>query len=143
MGSIIPVGKWKFKEVSKDNRIKISIKDNDDAKVKMKVLNSDKSEKMLGVFLAPDGNNRKQKKSMKEKMVQLGEYIRTGHVSRKEAWTSLNLIAMKSLEYALPVMTYTEDECSELMWPLLKQFLPKAGINRNMKREIVYATYNS
>ena len=135
-------GRWQYKEVSKDNRIKISIKDKDDAKVKMKVLNSDKSEKMRGVFLAPDGNNRKQKKSMKEKMVQLGEYIRTGHVSRKEAWTSLNLIAMKSLEYALPAMTYTEDECNELMWPLLKQFLPKAGINRNMKREVVYSTYN-
>ena len=50
---------------------------------------------------------------------------------------------MKSLEYALPAMTYTEDECNELTWPLLKQLLPKAGINRNMNREIVYATYNS
>ena len=98
---------------------------------------------MLGVFLAPDGNNRRQKKYLKKKMNKLGEYIRTGHVNRKEAWISLNLIAMKSLEYALPAMTFTESECNELMWPLLKEFLPKSGINRHVKRDVLYATYNA
>ena len=76
-------------------------------------------------------------------MRKLGEYVRTGHVNRREACISLNLIAMKSLEYSLPVITFSEQECNELMWPLLKHFLPKAGINRYVKREVLYAAHNA
>ena len=47
---------------------------------------------------------------------------------------------MKTLEYMLPAMTITEDEFKSIMSPVLSQFLPKMGINRNVKRDILYAT---
>ena len=79
----------------------------------------------LGVYLAPDGNNATQKKVLLEKMERLAEYICTGHVSRHEAWVSLSLVTMKSLEYCLPAMTLSEKDYTDIMKPVLKQFLPK------------------
>ena len=72
-------------------------------------------------------------------MTQLAEHIQVGHVNRYEAWTALTLIAMKSLEYMIPAMTITEEEYKSIMSPVLKQFLPKMGINCNIKRDILYA----
>ena len=93
---------------------------------------------MLGVYLAPDGNNKEQIKQMKKKTTRLGEMVRTGHIDRKESWTALNAVAMKSIEYSLPALTLSEQECTQIMWPLLKAYLPKAGINRNFPRDILY-----
>ena len=98
---------------------------------------------MLGVWLSPDGNNKTQKQVLIEKMKRFGEYVRTGHVTKHEAWTALNLVYMKSLQYALPSLTLNEDDYKDITWPLLKHVLPKAGINRNINRDLVYGTINS
>ena len=47
-------------------------------------------------------------------------------------------MVMKSLEYPLPACTLTETQCDAIMWKVRKVFLPKAGINRNLKKEVVY-----
>ena len=82
---------------------------------------------MLGVFLALDGNNDKQVAELLKKTRQFGEFIRSGHLDPDEAWTALNLVSMKSLEYSLPALTLTEKECTTIMWPLLEGYLPKIG----------------
>ena len=89
--------------------------------------------------MAPDGNHEEQLSIIKEKMRQYAEYIRVGHVNRYEAWTSLTMITLKSLEYMLPALTLSEAECTEIMKPVLRQFLPKTGINRNIKRDLLFA----
>ena len=108
----------------------------------MNKLSPDTAKEMLGVYLAPDGNNMQQKLIMTEKMNKFSEYIRTGHVTRHEAWICLNMITLKSLVYALPAMTLTEKEYKEIMKPVFRQFLPKIGINSNIKRELVYFPLN-
>ena len=75
-------------------------------------------------------------------MRKYAEYIRVGHVNRHEAWTSLSMITLKSLEYMLPAMTLSEEECNEIMKLVLKQFLPKTGINRNIKRDLLCSPNN-
>ena len=77
---------------------------------------------------------------MKKKTVQLGELVCTGHLDKYEAWSSLTLMAMKSLEYPLPALTLTEDECTQIMWPLLKGYLPKTGVNCHFPRNILYGS---
>ena len=98
---------------------------------------------MLGVRLVPDGNHREQLQHMKEKMKNFAELIRTGHVTRHEAWISLTMMSMKSLEYPLPAMNLSAKEHADIMKPVLKQYLPKAGINRNIGRDILYAPLSS
>ena len=91
----------------------------------LEYLEANQAMEMLGVSLAPDGNNTAQIKKMKEKALKMGESIRSGYVTKAEAWISLNTMALKSLEYPLPALTLSETECTSIMWPVLKQFLPK------------------
>ena len=42
------------------------------------------------------------------------------------------------MEYPLPALTLTENECEEVMWILIQTFLPRSGINRNIKRDVLY-----
>ena len=93
---------------------------------------------MLGVHLAPDGKNNLQFQKMKEKAKELAEFTRIGHICPNETWIALQTMAMKSIEYPLPALTLSEEECEKIMWILLQAFLPKLGINRYMKRDVVY-----
>ena len=129
---------WKYSDNSKKN-ITMTVKNEKEEKKSLTLLPPNKAKEMLGVNLAPDGNQDEQIRIIKEKMTTYAEYIRVGHVNRYEAWTSLSMIAMKSLEYLLPAMTLSAEECTSIMKPVLKQFLPKAGLNRNIKRDLLYS----
>ena len=109
----------------------LTCKDKNGRSQHLTYISPDKAKEMLGVFLAPDGNNHQQVKTMIEKTKYFGELVRTGHLDRNETWKSLTAVAIKSLEYPLPALTLSEDECTKIMWPLLQAYLPKAGINRH------------
>ena len=94
---------------------------------------------MLGVSLAPDGNHSQELNTLKKKMAKFAELIRVGHVNRYEAWLSLTMMTLKSLEYSIPAMTFSKEEYRQIMTPVLNHFLPKAGVNRNIPRDILYA----
>ena len=129
---------WHYKKTANDG-IEMSIKNAEECLEQMKKLQPDCAKEMLGVRLAPDGNNKAQISAMKEKMKMFAENMRVGHVNKHEAWVNLTQIAMKSLEYMLPAMTITEDEYKSIMSPVFDQFLPKMGLNRKMKRDILHA----
>jgi exonuclease III len=114
-------------------------KDKNGNVMQLKYLESHEAQEMLGVFLAPNGSNEKQIEIFIRKMEEYSEMIRTGHLDRHEAWTALNLVAIKKLEYALPALTLTAEDCKSIMWPLLQAILPKSGINRYIKRDLLYA----
>lgn len=71
-------------------------------------------------------------------MQLLAKNILVAHVNKHEAWMALTAITMKSIEYILPTMNLSEEEYRSIMSPVLRQFLPKMGINRNIKRDILY-----
>ena len=95
---------------------------------------------MLGVFLAPDGNDQRQFDYLMDKSIHLRECIRTGHVQKHEAWLSMKTMALKSIEYPLPALNLSQKQLKTIMWPILSNFLPKSGINRNVKQDILYGT---
>ena len=129
---------WSY-NTNTDDLNPLTVKDEANKVHNIEMLLPHEAKEMLGVRLAPDGNQKQQFSATKMKLKQYAEYIRTGHISRHEAWISLNMITMKSLEYMLPAMTLTEQEYNELMKPVLAQFLPKIGINRNIKRDLLYS----
>ena len=132
-------GKWSYGNLDNILNDKITCKDKDGHRHELKYIPSDQAVEMLGVYLAPDGNNEEQVKQMKKKTTHLGELVRTGHVDRAEAWTALTAVAMKSVDYSLPALTLSEHECTQIMWPLLKAFLPKSGFNRHYPRDFLYS----
>ena len=118
----------------------LTARDKENKRVDLEYLKPNEAKKMLGVQLAPDGNNTVQVQEMENKTKKLAESIRTGYLQKHEAWTALTLMAMKSIEYPLPALTLKEEECDRIMRPLLKAYLPKAGVVRTFKRDLVYAT---
>ena len=64
--------------------------------------------------------------------------MRTGHLDKQESWTILTHVALKSIEYALLALTFSEKERTSIMAPLLHGHLPRFGLNSNFPRYILY-----
>ena len=129
-------GKWRYSEDMDD--VDIAIKDVNGNTVELKQLAANEAQKMLGVWLAPDGNNDKQVVEMRKTTVKWAEKVRTGCIDRRDAWQALTLTVMKKLEYPLQALTLTEKECDFIMAPVLLSGLPKAGICRHTPRALIY-----
>ena len=98
-------------------------------RVSLKRLHSHEASKMLGIFVAPDGNKLDLVNDLKTAAINWGSNMRCGHSTRKEAWTALTTNISAKLKYPLPACTLTEKECKAIMWPALKAALPKSGIS--------------
>ena len=72
---------------------------------------------MLGVWLAPDGNNTKIIKVLKTAAVKWGGRVLKGNSSREEAWTALHSNISAKLKYPMPACTLTGRECKSIMFP--------------------------
>ena len=99
--------RWCYKDTSSPEN-PMTVKNEKGMAEAIKSMSASEAQEMLGVMLSPDGSQTAQYEKSKEKMERFAEYIRTGHVTCKEAWLSLNMMAMKSFEYVLPAMTWTK-----------------------------------
>ena len=93
---------WKYGELPKNTHRKLTTIDANDKEAELQYLASDTAQEMLGVFIAPDGNNVEQVKQLKEKASRSSAMIRKSQVYEHEAWIGLTSMAMKSIEYCLP-----------------------------------------
>lgn len=65
--------------------------------------------------------------------------IDVGFLDKYDAWVALTTMIMKTIEYPLPALTFTQQECRKIMAPILEAGLKNSGICRNMARSLVYA----
>ena len=126
-----------------ETQYKIQAKDASNEVHAIKYLDPSTPQEMLGVFISPDGNCEEQKRQLVNKAERYGELLLTSQIHRHEAWIGLNSMAMKSIEYALPATTLSKKDCNDIMWKLIKNFMPRTGINRYMKRDVLYALPDS
>ena len=77
-------GKWKYATEFED--AELIIKDAERQNRTLRLLEPSESQKMLGVWLAPDGNNCKQIVEMRLSSTQWAERVRTGAISPSDAW---------------------------------------------------------
>ena len=129
-------GKWDYN--SDMNDVSIEIKDSNGQQKVLEQLAANEAQKMLGVWLAPDGNNKKQVEEMRKQTVEWAEKVRTGAIDRRDAWQALNSTILKKLEYPLVALTLSKAQCDYVMAPALERGLPRAGICRNMPRAVIY-----
>ena len=85
---------------------------------KLKILEPYEAKKMLGVFLAIDGNNSTQIKHMRRIAYEWSEKVRVGHLTQFDTLTAFNTIVMKTLEYPLLVGPYTNDPAIDMQCPV-------------------------
>ena len=136
-------GEWSYKDHSHDDNYQLHAINANETLHQIQYIPPDTAQEMLGVFLTPDGNNKEQVRQLKLRAHTVAELIRTKHVYRHEAWLVLTTMALKLIEYCLPATTLNYEQCKEIMWILIKDFLPKSGINRYIKRDVLYALPSS
>jgi hypothetical protein len=131
--------KWKYrKTASMPGEIDIRSVDGDSC-IPLRRFEVEHAEETLGVFLAMDGNNTAEIEKLLDKSKEFAEYIRTGRMTRTDAWYAFNFTIMKTLEYPMVATTLTEAEWNKVMSPLLAAALPTSGINRKYPVVIVYS----
>ena len=129
-------GQWKYGEKNLNDKLTAFDKNNE--RVNLQNIPVSKTQTMLGVDLAPNGDNTSQVQLLKEKTKKMGELIRVGSLTHNEAWIALQTMAIKTVEYPLPASTFTKEEIQSIIWPILKHYLPKSGINRNISRDVLF-----
>ena len=134
-------GKWEY-DNEVNEKFQFQVKDHNNIMKQMPTLNPSEGKETLGVFLAPDGNNKKMIEYLKEKTENWSDMIRTGHLNRKDAQQALESTIMKSVEYSLPAMTLKEEECKSIMKPVMTAGLPNMGICRHYPRDALYGPKN-
>ena len=97
-------------------------------------------EMALGIAFSPGGSTKDEFLRLSNKVKKWAECVRTGHLNRSEAWIGLNTTIMKTIEYSLPATTLTKKDCANIMKPVLQVGLSKAGICRNLSRDVVFAS---
>ena len=120
------LGKWKAVDSTLDLDLVVTTATGE--VLSFKRLHSHEASKMLGIWIAPDGNKEKLITELRKEAISWGSHVKTGNSSCKETWTALNTNISAKLKYPLPACTLTEKECKSIMWPALKSALPRSGI---------------
>ena len=85
-----------------------------------------------------DGNNTVQHAELRKKTEDFAECMRTGFLSKNDAWYAINTTIMKTLEYPMTATTISEENWEHIMVPLLAAGLPRAGMARTFPRDILF-----
>ena len=72
------------------------------------------------------------------KVLRWADRIRSGRLTHHEAWFSLILCMMKTLEYPLMATSLSKSQCDTIMKPILDAGLSALGFNCKMTRAVVY-----
>lgn len=133
-------GKWSYGDPTDLVQEQLTCLNKDDVRIPLKSLQANQAEEMLGVHLAPDGTNERQLQEMLKKVNTKATQLKTGYVNRYEAWVALTKVACKSVDYPLPALTLKQSECTKIMTPLLKAYLPRSGFNQHFPHALLYGT---
>ena len=130
-------GQWKYRNAGEGKKVKVRDKAN--TIWELKYLPFAEAKEMVGVHLAPDGNETAELKALKDKVSKLAQQTRSSPLDGYTIWTVLHGTIIKGLEYPLAATTLTEAQLEAVLSPVLSSTLPRAGFVRTFPRSVVYA----
>ncbi len=131
-------GKWRY-ATQEDIPGNLTIRDTcGTQRVILKRYDPDIAKETLGVFLAMNGNNKEEIIKLRNKTEEFAEQLRTGMISKWDAWYAITATIMKTLEYPMLATTITEDEWDFIMRPIRQSGLPKIQLASNFPRKVLY-----
>ena len=98
---------------------------------------------VLGVWIAPDGNNSKAAEVLTGISRKWADQLRTRPLPRTHAWLSMLSSAAKKLEYPLVALTLSEAQCKSIERPLLQQLLKSIGFTKSFPRVVINGPIDS
>ena len=90
--------------------------DVDSSRVSLSRLRCDEAAEILGVWMAPSGNNTQIIQSLKSEALSWEGKVRNSHPTPEEAWTALHCNISAKLKYPLAACTLSETECKSIMF---------------------------
>jgi hypothetical protein len=100
-----------------------------------------KSVLALGIMFNPMGSMTEEVQYLRSKAEKWAEQVRSGFLKKHEAWYSINLCIMKSIEYPLLATTMSKSQIDYVLAPILRVGLPKMGVCRNISRKLVFSNF--
>ena len=128
---------WTYRKIQ-DMPGELSILDTNGRRVTLDRHEPQVATETLGVWQAMDGSNKLQIAKLLKKTEDFAECMRTGFLSKNDAWYAINTTIMKTLEYPMTATTISENEWEEIMKPLLKAGLPRAGFVKTFPRDVLF-----
>jgi hypothetical protein len=107
----------------------------------IKRLEPHESVSALGIMFTPNGSMKCEVAYIRKKAEKWTEQVCCGFLKKHEAWYSINLCIMKSIEYPLLATTMSKCNIDFILAPILSAGLPKMGVCRNISRKLVFSTF--
>ena len=108
----------------------LQVRDKDNKICNLQYTQASAAKEMVGVHLAPDGNEKAQLEALKKKASKWAQQMRCSPLDGHTIWTALHRTIIKGLEYPLAATTLTESQLDSVLSPVLNSTLPRAGFVR-------------
>jgi len=131
--------KWTYADPDPSHRLHI-LDDEGNLEV-IPQLKASEAQQTLGVRLAPNGNDKAEFQHLVETSRQWQQSMVTARVTHSTAEFGMHQMIFWKLEYPLVATTFTQQQCIEIMHPILAQCLPLAGFVRSFARAIVHCPW--
>ncbi|CAJ1938381.1 unnamed protein product [Cylindrotheca closterium] len=102
-------------------------------------LESDDSERTLGVMLSPLENHNAQEAQWVSKAKEWAKQLRTYLLHKYDVLPLIRTTILKKLEYPMALTTLNAQQWQDIMSPVLQVCLLKSGVCRNFPRLVVFA----
>jgi len=130
-------GKWYY-QTTQDVAAELKVVDSTAHLHTIPRLEVTEARRTLGVRLAPDGNSTAEFQYLKTTADEWKQKMEKARLTHTDAMFSLRSSIMRKMAYPLAVTTFTENQCHDVMKPILNVGLPKIGCNRSMPRSLVH-----
>ena len=130
---------WKI-DPNTNDRIKISIKNEQGEPIPIKQSSTETGEVALGIAFSPRGSMADEIQYLRNKTTKWSEKISKANLTHYEAWTALRTTVFKTIEYALPATMLSKKDIQYIISPALNSGLSKAGICRKTARKLIFGS---
>jgi hypothetical protein len=119
--------------------LEVYVKDHTGKSSKIDYKHIDEPNEGLGLKLCPNADQTYEFSKRESQAVTYASRAATVRFHLKEAWTALTVNVIPSITYPFALTRFTPKQLARIAIPINQVFLPKLGINRNMKRIALHA----
>ena len=95
-------------------------------------LDPSEARRTLGVYLAPDNNEKLQLQILRQKSIDWATRLRTSGLRDQRAWQAFNTTISKSLGYSFPVTCLSEKQILYAWAPAITATLQRMGVGKDL-----------
>ncbi len=128
----------KAKMIDASTNRSLVVRDKDQQFHNLQSLNPSQAREMLGVYLAPDGNEKEALRQLQNKTTSWTNFIAAGDLDWFSTWQALKTTITKSLCYALPALTLPKKALDDISTSLHSVALPRSGFARTFPKKVLY-----